>query len=430
MAPTKRKNPVETYNSSRLRRVKEALRVFPKRSAITPFLTSACTAMKARAYWMAVGILVALGILFFWNTSSIIEINKSQVQLRLLLSELQGFIATVSDAETGQRGYLLVGAESYLEPYRNAVKVADQEIDRVEKLMNAVPGQRSTFDALRHLTALKFSELKETVQLRQSAGIYAAMQVVRTDRGKKLMDELRGLVDQIKKEIQQRLAKHDRLIATLAGRATRWGILGSMLAGIMFVSAIQRERRERTQVVERARQLARSVEMSRVQNLKQSNGKSTALGQRTRDLAAFVATVRLQPHNQSNDISTPNDTWELPVLGRLADFEVASQERDACSYFDSHDLHAALRAIDGFSRIVLEDYGASLASEGKAYLQLVRDNARQMGQLVDNLLAFARLDHPPRVTRPVDPDKMARRYLAKLAKELQDRPVETVIGDR
>jgi len=76
---------------------------------------------------------------------------------------------------------------------------------------------------------------------------------------------------------------------------------------------------------------------------------------------------------------------------KAVQLEAANKELESFSYSVSHDLRAPLRAIDGFSRIVLEDFSAPLAAEGRAYLQMVRDSTRQMGQLVDDLLAFARL---------------------------------------
>jgi light-regulated signal transduction histidine kinase (bacteriophytochrome) len=62
-------------------------------------------------------------------------------------------------------------------------------------------------------------------------------------------------------------------------------------------------------------------------------------------------------------------------------------------------------------------------------LQLVRDNTRQMGQLVDDLLAFARLGRQELVKQPVDPDKIVRRCLAEMTKEQEGRQVEIVIGE-
>ncbi|MEX0643543.1 MAG: CHASE3 domain-containing protein [Pirellulales bacterium] len=339
--------------------------------AFKPFLKSVCTTTIAHSLWLAMGLLIAVGIFSFWNTSALIQTNSSRQPLRMLLYELQGTLSLVADAETGSRGYVLIGEEAYLEPYQAAVKAADQQIDRLEKQMNALPGQRSNFDALQRLVAMKFAVMKNTVQLRQSEGIEAATQAVRTGRDKAMMDEIRVLVDQIKQEVEKVMAKYDSRTAAIARRATVWGILGNVLAAVLFVSVLRREFRERKRAETRAGELAE----------------------------------------------------------RTAQVEAANKELDSFSYSISHDLRAPLRAIDGFSRIVLEDYSGGLASEGKAYLQKVRDNTRQMGQLVDDLLAFARLGRQPLARHPVEPDKIVRRCLEEMTKEQQGRQVKIVIGD-
>src|ERR1700676_3059552 len=173
MAPSARRTPMEKSDSSRWRRMEEASMSFRKPSAFQPFLKRVCRATSARAHWLALGFLLTVGIFSYWNTSTLIETTNSKIQHCLLLNELQSLLATVNDAERGQRGYLLVGEQSYLAPYENAVRVVDQEIERVGKLMIAVPGQQSAFADLKRLTAMKFAELKETVQVRQSAGIAA-----------------------------------------------------------------------------------------------------------------------------------------------------------------------------------------------------------------------------------------------------------------
>jgi light-regulated signal transduction histidine kinase (bacteriophytochrome) len=171
------------------------------------------------------------------------------------------------------------------------------------------------------------------------------------------------------------------------------------------------------------------VESSRIKTLNQSDKEIEALGQRARELATVVETSRIETLNQSNlEIRKLNEELEQRVLERTAELETANKELDSFSYSISHDLRAPLRAIDGFSRIVIDDFSEPLAPEGKAYLQKVRDNTRQMGMLVDDLLAFSHLGRQALTKYAVDPDKIVRRCLEEMSKEQQGRKVEIIIG--
>jgi two-component system, sensor histidine kinase and response regulator len=112
-----------------------------------------------------------------------------------------------------------------------------------------------------------------------------------------------------------------------------------------------------------------------------------------------------------------------------AQLDASNKELESFSYSVSHDLRAPLRAIDGFSRILLEDHALHLSDEGKHYLNLVRDNTRQMGQLVDDLLAFSRLGRESLAKQTVDPSKLVSLCLAEMQKEQEGRHVKIVIGD-
>lgn len=92
----------------------------------------------------------------------------------------------------------------------------------------------------------------------------------------------------------------------------------------------------------------------------------------------------------------------------------ANKELEAFSYSVSHDLRAPLRAIDGFSRILLEECATALEGEYKAYLQDIRQNAQQMGQLIDALLSFAKLSRQPLKRNAVAMDELVKECLEYL----------------
>jgi len=91
-------------------------------------------------------------------------------------------------------------------------------------------------------------------------------------------------------------------------------------------------------------------------------------------------------------------------------------------------LRSPLRAIDGFSRILLEEYAPQLPAESRRYLDLVRSNTQKMGELVDDLLAFSRLGRQPLKKQSVSPEGIVRESLEDLRSEQEGRQVEIVIS--
>lgn len=108
--------------------------------------------------------------------------------------------------------------------------------------------------------------------------------------------------------------------------------------------------------------------------------------------------------------------------------EAANKELEAFAYSVSHDLQAPLRAINGFSQIVVDDYSAKVDAEGQRYLKLIQDNANLMGHLIRDLLSFSRLGRQQMAKAEIDMEKLAKEVYEDLKAQLPDRQVQFTLG--
>ena len=116
------------------------------------------------------------------------------------------------------------------------------------------------------------------------------------------------------------------------------------------------------------------------------------------------------------------------VHERTAQLETANKELEAFSYSVSHDLRAPLRAIDGFARILVEDYASQLDDEGRRVLRIVCGEARRMGLLIDDLLAFSRMNRQAVRRVEIDLNALARSAFAECAARAPGRQLDLTLG--
>ncbi len=109
-------------------------------------------------------------------------------------------------------------------------------------------------------------------------------------------------------------------------------------------------------------------------------------------------------------------------------YEASNNELETFAYSVSHDLRAPLRAIDGFSHILLEDYAGALDAEGQRVLNVVRDGAVKMGRMIDDILALSRVGRTEMAIAPMDMESLARVTIDDLDITIAGRKVRFKVG--
>jgi len=112
------------------------------------------------------------------------------------------------------------------------------------------------------------------------------------------------------------------------------------------------------------------------------------------------------------------------LQSRMTELAAANKELEGFSYTVSHDLRAPLRAIDGYSRMLLEDFGPQAQGETRRYLDVIMGNARRMGQLIDDLLSFAKMGRKSLETSRIDMDAQVKDTIAELKQQNPDRELD------
>ena len=172
-----------------------------------------------------------------------------------VLVAAEGLRNSVEDAETGQRGYLLTGELRYLAPYSAALSRITASEVKLRQLMADNPQQQARLMVLNRATEAKLAELGQTIELRRTRGLAAALEVVRTDRGQRAMDEIQRIADTLQEEEHGMLERLSEGEAQAVRSRARGGISAIAILVLLALStiAIERDTRKRIRMDEALR---------------------------------------------------------------------------------------------------------------------------------------------------------------------------------
>ncbi|MBL6456248.1 CHASE3 domain-containing protein [Belnapia sp. T6] len=321
------------------------------------------SAVAALAALAALMLLALGGFILSYNLSRLGEERRAVDRAVAILEQAQEVVADMLDAETGQRGYLLTGEERYLEPYEASVQRIWKHFAQLDRLVQR-PDQRRRLDALRPLIEAKLDELDRTIVLHQrSSG--AALALVRTDEGLRLMEGIRAILTAFESTGQQvlreRSRQRDRRTQASTMLAVACGALALLAAGISALGVLRR--RDNRRLEEQNARLEREVE-ERTATLEEANA----------ELEAFAATI-------------------------------------------SHDLRAPARAIGGYAEALEEDAGPRLAPVERGYLARIAGAAERMDGLIDDILGYSRLARQDLPLGRVELEQVVEAVLDQLREE-------------
>ena len=316
-----------------------------------------------------VGILI-ISLMSYRNTSILLASSGLDSRSHDLLQLLSNIDVAMSEAEDTHRRYLVTGERSYLEAYKKVVSQKPVFSTYLVDLSQDSPEQQQRAVVLDRLMDRQLSAESKAITQFEERGFQSVRKVALEGAGKRELGAIHQIINEM--DSHERQAVKQRVMESATG--TRHTItllgIGAMLQLVLLASVYYLIRHDITE----RRQVA----------------------------------------------------GELQRRGEL--LEAANKELEAFSYSVSHDLRAPLRHIDGYAALLRKSVEHSLNDKAARYLQTISDSARQMGQLIDDLLVFSRMGRQEMLHTTVSMDQLVRGILADLRLDLQGRQISWTIA--
>jgi signal transduction histidine kinase len=317
----------------------------------------------------AVVVLVLVSCVAILAVRGYASTNRWLAHSHEVVTELEGLAASLAQAEAARRGYLSSGDSTYLEERYSALARLDEHLQLALQLTLDNASLQSRLHTLHDNLARRARQVDDLIEMAQTRGLAAAQR-------DPISEDVRNATAKVSSEIDQLQKEEGNLLAARQGEDQLWanGLIAAFCVLLITVVSML-----------------------------------TWLCLRVR--AESLARAR-----------------HAEALDRLnSSLEGANRELESFSYSVSHDLRSPLRAIDGYSLMLEEDYAPQLDDTGRRYIQTIRAGSQRMAALIDDLLTFSRLSRQSLNRQTVDMTMLARRAAAEvLEHQPEPRPAVTI----
>ena len=322
------------------------------------------------AFITAVAVLLVSGIVIFFAIARLLNSEQWVLhthQVQIALGEWESAVARAGRARTT---YILGGEDESLRTFQDSLLQIGRQLDALRELTKDNASQRAHCDQLNQITQERISLYRHSIELKHAGKLDKDQQDEMSRQLVQLSSRSAAITSQMRDEEQN-------LLKTRTDTSRRLFLVTITVLIAAFIFAV------------------------------------ILLGVHYRLLYS-----ELQARRQA----------EREARFQNAQLEIANRELDTFSYSVSHDLRAPLRAIDGFSLILLEDCHDKLNDEEKKNFERIRAAATRMQQLIDDMLGLARTTRAPMKRESVDLSGIVQEVAAQLKRSEPDRHVAVVVA--
>lgn len=313
-----------------------------------------------------IGFTASVGLLILVSAVAILAVrgygntNRWVAHTHEVVGELEGLAATLAQTEAAWRGLLATGESIYLDERDAALSRLQGHLQSLEQLTVDNAAQQRRLRDLAGRLERRTAAIDDMMARTQD--LPAAQQRLRSEQIRQATLEANARINELEGE-------EKRLLNSRRGADGRWaiGLVATFIVLLLTVTAV---------------------------------------------LAWLCLRVRTEMSGR---------TRQAAALSRAnTSLEAANRELESFSYSVSHDLRSPLRAIDGYSLMLQEDYGQQLDETGRRYIQTIRNGSQRMAALIDDLLTFSRLSRQSLNRQTVDMTALARRAAAEVLEAQAD----------